>query len=213
MPIMMGSTTRYSPSIDWRRCVLWRFGVLGRPLASVFALALVACFALSTAPARADAILARTASLDASEEGWLLSADFDVTLPSPVEEALSKGITLFFVLELEVNRPRWYWFDQRSGVVTQTYRLGYNILTRQYRLSAGTLFQNFATLEEALSVLGRVRRRPVLPASALTRGNTYSATVRLRLDLSQLPRPFQAAPFGSRDWNLASDWFRFTVAP
>lgn len=170
-------------------------------------------FALSAGLLHADSIIARNASLESSEEGWLLSSDFDITLSAPVEEALSKGITLFFVLELEVNRARWYWFDQRTGIAAQSYRLGYNTLTRQYRLSAGTLFQNFATLQEALAVLGRVRRRPMLPLNVLAPGHVYSAAVRMRLDLSQLPRPFQASPFASRDWNLASEWLRFTVAP
>ncbi|MCA3107734.1 MAG: DUF4390 domain-containing protein [Rhodocyclaceae bacterium] len=177
------------------------------------AMAAVLLLALSSSVARADGIVARNASLEASDDGWLLSTDFQITLSAPVEEALSKGITLFFVLELEVSRGRWYWFDQRAGVSAQTYRLGYNTLTRQYRLAAGTLFQNFATLEEALAVLGRVRRRPVLPLAALARGNTYAAAVRMRLDLSQLPRPFQASPFATREWTLTSDWYRFAVTP
>ena len=169
--------------------------------------------ALSAGRPHAESILARNASLESGEEGWLLSGDFDITLSAPVEEALSKGITLFFVLELEVNRARWYWFDQRSGITAQSYRLAYNTLTRQYRLSAGTLFKNFTTLQEALSVLGRVRRRPMLPAAALVPGSVYTAAVRMRLDLSQLPRPFQASPFAAREWNLASDWLRFPVSP
>ena len=203
----MGSTTRYSPSNDWRRASIARW-VVGVLLAAAFAAA-----GLTAGVANAEGIIARTAMLEPSEEGWLLSADFDIGLPPQVEEALSKGITLYFVLEFNVTRSRWYWFDQRAGVNTQTYRLGYNILTRQYRLSAGTLFQNFSTVEEALAVLGRVRRRPMLPSGALGRGIAYGAEVRMRLDLSQLPRPFQAAPFGSREWNLVSDWYRFTVTP
>jgi hypothetical protein len=177
------------------------------------AMAAVLLLALSSSVARADGIVARNASLEASDDGWLLSTDFQITLSAPVEEALSKGITLFFVLELEVSRGRWYWFDQRAGVSAQTYRLGYNTLTRQYRLAAGTLFQNFATLEEALAVLGRVRRRPVLALAALAPGRTYAAAVRMRLDLSQLPRPFQASPFATREWNLSSEWYRFAVTP
>lgn len=170
-------------------------------------------FALPSTFVRADSIIARNALLDPGEDGWMLSTDFQITLSTPVEEALSKGITLFFILELEVNRARWYWFDQRAGSATQSYRLGYNTLTRQYRLSAGTLFQNFTTLEEALAVLGRVRRRPMLPLAALAPGNTYMAAVRMRLDLSQLPRPFQASPFAAREWTLTSDWYRFAVSP
>lgn len=203
----MGSITRYSASFDRRR------GVITRRLAGLVAAAIALLFALSAALAQAEGIIARSASLEAGEDAWLLSTDFDITLSGPVEDALSKGITLFFVVELEVTRARWYWFDQRTAAATQSYRLGYNTLTRQYRLSAGTLFQNFATLDEALAVLSRIRRRPMLPLDVMSAGYSYAAAVRIRLDLSQLPRPFQASPFASREWNLVSDWYRFTVTP
>jgi hypothetical protein len=41
----------------------------------------------------------------------------------------------------------------------------------------------------------------------------YQAAVRMRLDVSQLPKPFQITAFGSREWNLSSDWHRFAVTP
>lgn len=201
---MMASTTPCCRRDDRRRGAL-------APLL----LAFVASLLLLASPpaARADTIVARSASLAPGDEGWLLSADFDVSLPPAVEEALSKGVSLFFVLELEVTRSRWYWFDQRAGGGSQTYRLAYNTLTRQYRLSSGPLFQTFTSLDEALAVLGRVRRRLMLPSGALARGASYQAVVRLRLDISQLPRPFQASPFAVRDWTVASEWFRFNVNP
>ena len=201
---MMVSTTRSCRSDE-------RLSGALAPL--LFALAFAIALLGAPPPARADTIVARGASLAASDEAWQLSADFDVALPAVVEEALSKGVSLFFVLELEVTRSRWYWFDQRAGSAAQTYRLAYNILTRQYRLSSGPLFQNFSSLDEALAVMGRVRRRPMLPGGALARGSSYQAAVRMRLDISQLPRPFQASPFAAREWTVASDWYRFTVTP
>ena len=41
----------------------------------------------------------------------------------------------------------------------------------------------------------------------------YTAAVRLRLDTSQLPKPLQIDALGSRDWNLSSDWYRWTFRP
>jgi hypothetical protein len=35
----------------------------------------------------------------------------------------------------------------------------------------------------------------------------------MRLDVSQLPRPFQISALGSREWNVSSEWFRFAVTP
>ena len=202
----MASTTRYCPGCerDERR---------PGALALIAVFAVVLSLLVPATLARADSITARSATLTAGDEGWLLSADFDIVLPVAVEEALSKGVSLFFVLELEVTRSRWYWFDQRSGSASQTYRLAYNTLTRQYRLSTGALFQTFSSLDEALGVLGRVRRRPVMPAGALSRGDTYQAAVRMRLDISQLPRPFQASPFAAREWAVGSEWYRFTITP
>jgi len=47
----------------------------------------------------------------------------------------------------------------------------------------------------------------------LKKDSTYGAALRMRLDTSQLPRPFQITAVGSRDWNIGSDWYRWTVAP
>ena len=93
----------------------------------------------------------------------------------------------------------------------QHYRLSYNALTRQYRLSFGSLHQNFDTLGDALTLVGRLRRRFVVDAEALGEGTVYEAAIRMRLDVSQLPKPFQINALASRDWNLSSEWFRWTL--
>jgi Domain of unknown function (DUF4390) len=163
--------------------------------------------------ARAEGILVRDAALVAAEEGYYLEADFEITLNATLEEALNKGVPLYFLLEFEMIRPRWYWLDDKLVNTQQQYRLAYNALTRQYRLGIGAFFQNFNELNEALSFLSRVRRRQVLELGMLSRGSVYSAAVRMRLDVSQLPKPFQLNALASRDWNLSSDWHRWSVKP
>ena len=79
------------------------------------------------------------------------------------------------------------------------------------RLSFGALHQNFDTLDEALAVLGRVHPRVVVDSDALDKGKVYEAVIRMRLDVSQLPKPFQINALASRDWNLSSEWFRWTL--
>ena len=39
------------------------------------------------------------------------------------------------------------------------------------------------------------------------------AAVRMRLDTSQLPRPFQINALTNRDWTLSSDWFNLRLPP
>jgi len=155
----------------------------------------------------------RRAAVSFAEDHYVLEADFDVVLSAPLEEALSKGIPLYFVLEFELVRPRWYWFNDRAVTSQQAYRLSYNALTRQYRIGVGAFYQNYPSLAEALQVMSRLRRRNELEPGALSRGTAYMAGLRLRLDISQLPRPFNLNALGSREWSLGSDWHRWTVTP
>jgi hypothetical protein len=179
-------------------------------LIAQFACAVALLFAFGAA---AEGIEVRNAALVAGEEGYFLEADFEITLNATLEDALNKGVPLYFLLEFEVIRPRWYWFNDKVLKNQQQYRLAYNALTRQYRLGLGSLFQNFASLSEALDFLSRVRRRQVLETGVLEKGNTYTAGVRMRLDVSQLPKPFQLNALASRDWNFGSEWHRWSVTP
>jgi hypothetical protein len=103
--------------------------------------------------------------------------------------------------------------NERLSKTRQQYRLSYNALTRQYRVGVRTLYQNFASLPEALAFMSRVRVREIAETGALSKGGSYTAALRLRLDSSQLPRPFQVSAVGSREWSISSDWHRWTVSP
>lgn len=163
--------------------------------------------------AHADRIEVRKASLTVVEDGYVLEADFDVALTTTLEEALNKGVSLYFLLEFQLIRPRWYWFNDKIADTQQRYRLSYNALTRQYRIGVGNLYQNFGALADALDVMSRVRRREEFEPGTLRKDTAYTAALRLRLDVSQLPKPFQISALGSRDWNVGSDWHRWTVTP
>jgi hypothetical protein len=84
-------------------------------------------------------------------------------------------------------------------------------MSRQYRLSTGMLQQSFATLEEALNVLERVRNWLVVERTTSFADADYHAAVRMRLDTTLLPKPFQLSALLSRDLHLESPWRRFTV--
>jgi len=165
------------------------------------------------APARADGIEVRNAALISAEDGYVLEAEFGVSLTHTLEEALNKGVPLYFSLEFELVRPRWYWLNEKLANTQQQFRLSYNALTRQYRVGVRTLYQNFASLPEALGFMSQVRVRDIAETGALSKGSSYTAALRLRLDSSQLPRPFQVSAVGSREWSISSDWHRWTVSP
>jgi hypothetical protein len=180
---------------------------------SLLLLLAVLAVMLPALPARAEGIHVHDAALVAADEAYYLEANFEISLNPTLEEALNKGVPLYFLLEFEIIRPRWYWLDDRVISSQQQYRLAYNALTRQYRLGIGAFFQNFNELNEALAFLSRVRRRHVLEIGMLSRGTSYAAALRMRLDVSQLPKPFQLNALASRDWNLSSEWYRWSVKP
>ena len=165
------------------------------------------------APAAADGIQVRQAALISAGDGYVLEADFEVTLTHTLQEALNKGVPLYFTLEFELERPRWYWLNATLANTRLEYRLSYNALTRQYRVGLSTLYRNFTSVAEALEFLSRVRVREVAEAGALNKGGSYRAALRLRLDSSQLPRAFRVSAVGSREWTISSDWHRWTVSP
>lgn len=144
----------------------------------------------------------------AGDDGYVVSADFKFELTPRLEEAVTKGVVLYFVVEFEMTRGRWYWFDEKLVSRSQTHSLSYHALTRQYRLSTGGLHQSFSSLSDALAVLSRLRRWTVIEKGdkLIQPGDSYSSALRMRLDFNQLPKPFQISALGNKDWNLSSDW-------
>lgn len=170
--------------------------------------------ALGGGLAHAEGILVKSAELSLDEEErYVLNAEFDFAFNTTLEEALHHGVPLYFTLEFELTRPRWYWLDETLSAQEFSYRVSYNVLTRQYRLSSGLYNQNVASIEDVVRLLSRVRGRPVFDKGLLQQGQSYQAAARMRLDVAKMPKPFQLSALGSRDWNLQSEWRRWAVAP
>jgi len=168
-------------------------------------LVLAAC--LSTL-VHAQGIQIKQFNLENIEEGYVLNADFDFELTNRLEEALNNGIALIFAIDFELVRPRWYWFDEKTAVARLDIRLSFNPLLRQYRLSTGSLQRNFSSFAATMSTLSRIRSWLVLERDKVQADASYIAAVRMRLDTTQLPRPFQLSAITDRDLNLSSAWTR-----
>lgn len=172
---------------------------------------LLLAFSLQLATAQAaDGIEIEQAHLEDSSEGYRLSSTFAFELNRGLEDALNRGIPLYFTTEIEITKPRWYWFDAKAVVDSQTIRISYNVLTRQYHAAiTGRLQQSFSTLDDALSLVRRPNRWVVAERNELKVGETYSVSVRMQLDVAQLPKPFQVHALNSSDWRLTSNWKHF----
>ena len=154
----------------------------------------------------------------------VLQVHLKLDLGPAVEEALTKGVAIHFVAEAELMRDRWYWFDRKVAQVARYYRLAYQPLTRQWRLqvasepinaagAASSIAQTFDSLQAALEVVRRQSYWKLTEASELEPDARQHVLYRFRLDMSQLPRPFQIAAGNQSDWNLSlSRQLRITAA-
>lgn len=158
-----------------------------------------------------EGIEIRDARLEAGEEGYKLAAVFDLDLNHGLEDAVTRGIPLYFTTEVELTRPRWYWFDEKTLRASQTMRLSYNVLTRKFLVSvAGGVQQSFNNLEEALFLIRRPNRWQVVPRGLLKNGETYTVTLRMGLNLEFMSKPFQVNALNNSDWRFTSDRKSFT---
>src|SRR5688500_2149938 len=153
----------------------------------------LACLALAAGAgiARGDGIEVRDLALRAAEEGMVLDADFSFELSPRLADMVANGVPLYFSVDFELTRQRWYWFDENTASRRLQLGLSYHALTRQYRLATGPLQQTYATLEEALQGLMRVRNWLVLDRTVSFADTDYQAAVRMRLEVTLLPKPFQ----------------------
>jgi len=189
---------------------------------SIFSVASLLCCACLAPSAGAEGIEINKVEARLTEEGYRLTADFKIVLPTIVEEALKRGVTLYFVSELSVHRSRWYWLDTDIERFEQTTKLSYNTLTRQYRLSRGGLFQSFFELKDALRSVG-YQTSPAIPADLLDnsgggylarlakKNSQIGATASMRLDLKQLPKPLQVNALTSDQWSVESKLYHWDI--
>ena len=197
----MASTTPFSKSAS----PAWRLALAALLFAFQWLVLAPAALAEGITPVRASVV--------PGPDGYRLDAEFDIQFSPRLEEAVNRGVALHFVVEFELSKPRWYWFNEKPVHLSRTYKITYTPLLRQYRLSSGAAYQNFNHFEEVVGALSRVRGWPVAEGGALRKQDEYEAAIRMRLDTTQLPKPFQLNAVASDDWNLASDWYRWTVDP
>lgn len=151
--------------------------------------------------------------VDRTPDGVFVSATVSFELPAVVEDALLKGIPMVFVAEIDVYRDRWYWYDKRIVSAERHMRLSYQPLTRRWRLNVASgqitpnslglaLNQTFESLPDAMAAVRRLSRWKIAEAGEIEADQRNTLEFRYRLDVSQLPRPFQIGVLGQSDWTI-----------
>lgn len=178
----------------------------------------LACLWLAGATASAQSVTEITQlRIERSDEEWQLSTQLQFEIPAAVEDALLKGIPMVFVVTADVLRERWYlwWYDKKVLSVERNMRLAYQPLTRRWRLNVSSgavsssgvglaLNQSFDTLAQAMAAIKRISKWKIADAAELDAGAKYKVDFRFKLDLSQLPRPFQIGAIGQSDWDIGA---------
>ena len=168
---------------------------------------------LFSAPANAEGIKIKSAELERADNDWLLNATFQIELTPGLEDAVQKGVVLYFQTEFDLTRSRWYWFDEKPALAQRQTRLSYQPLTQQYRIASEGFTFSAKTIFEALQAVGSIGGWRVIDNNQIDPSKSYTAALRMALDLSKLPKPFQVNALNNRDWNVSSDWLRFPFLP
>ena len=167
----------------------------------------------------------QTLKVERQDSALYLSANWRFDLPAALEDALLKGITLYFVTEVEISQERWYVYNQRVAQAERHVRLFYQPLTRRWRINISpqpfnvnglgmSLGQSYDTAEEAMGAVRRIVQWRIANASDYNPDAKQTLSINFKLDLKQLPRPLQIGATGQNDWNIGfSRTQRLELAP
>ena len=165
----------------------------------------------STAQAKIDT---QYAAMTRHSDGvYALNADFRLSLPNQLKDAINHGTPLSFQVEIKLARPRWYWSNEDMITVNREQRVSYNSLTREYRVTTGTSQYRYSTLSEALLNVSRISQWRILSPNQLQTGEQYQASLRVYLNTSKLPRTYQLNSLTNQGWGLNSGWYNFNFTP
>ena len=160
-----------------------------------------------------QAVQATDIRLERGEDGIYLNANLDFELPASLEDALTRGMPLSFVMQADVLRERWYWYDKRIQRTERYIRMSYQPLSRRWRVhvsaqatqSTGlgvTLGNSYDSLKDALQAVQKINRWKVAELNVLNTDAKQRLDVNFSVDLSQLPQALQFGNLSSSDWAL-----------
>jgi hypothetical protein len=180
-------------------CLRWGLRAMRGSAAACLALAVLLAAA---APARAEGVELTHLALQKLDPGLTLDFNVRVALPRAVEDALQRGVPLYFVADATLYRHRWYWRDLRVARAQRSWRLSYQPLSDNWRVSLGGLAQTYPTLADAITALSSAARWKIADNSQIDPDERYYVEFSYKLDTSQLPRPMQFGIGGQGDWSL-----------
>jgi len=156
----------------------------------------------------------RNAFVEPVADVWQLNAIIELGLSEAAQEALGEGIPLTMVLEVLVTRERSFLPDTDVAELQQRWRLAFDALSERYvatNLNSGAQ-ATYATLDEALDSLSRVRGLPIIDAALLETGVRHDVSLRVSVEIGGLPDAVKLLIFW-RDWTRTTEWYTWSIRP
>lgn len=150
----------------------------------------------------------RQAEITLQGDGYALSADVDYQLSDKAMEALQNGVSLFWDIQVKVQRRRNRLWNQTLANLTVRYRIQYHALLNMYRVinEVNGETYNFSTLSSALGQMSAVRNLRLIDKDDLDREGEYLCAVKVSFDREALPLPLRPISYIDPQWYLSSDW-------
>ena len=176
--------------------------------------AFILSIGFSVAPSAHADITTQYATMTRQSDGvYALNADFRLSMPQQLQDAINHGTPVSFQVEFNINRPRWYWSNENLISTSREQRISFNSLTREYRVSSGVNQYRYNTLNEALLNVSRISQWRVLWPNQYDAGEPLEGSVRIYLNTSRLPRTYQLNSLTNQGWGLNSGWYTFNFTP
>ena len=183
-----------------------------RPLGAV-----LLALALLAAP-RADAANFSVKAAEAYLNDRVLHVDarFDLPVNPRIEEALSKGIPIDVVIEVNMVKHRWWW---RDWLITDTVlrrRIQFHALSRQYLVSGmreDDSSESFGSLSQALAHAGTLDAFKIfLTAKKEIEADVrYLLMLRAHLDIEALPMLMRPLAYATPSWRRNTGWTEWPI--
>jgi hypothetical protein len=169
---------------------------------------------------RADALdgllEVRSAYVNVDNGVFQLFARVAYPVNDEIRGALKDGLTLSFDLDVVVSRERRFWMDETIAEYTLRRELVYHAVSDRYVVREVDASRNgeqhsYATLEEALEILGAVDAWPFLLSPQLNNNRQYRVSLRAGMRRGRLPDTLRVLLFWTDDWHRESEWFSWSL--
>ncbi len=139
---------------------------------------------------------------------YYVSAKLKMDFTPAVVEALASGVPLIIAIELTVEQQN-KWFDKVIKQSLLYFELRYHALTDIYMIKniASKQEYQFSSRREAMDLLGTISNAHLISKQKLDSTKHHRVSLRVFLDIWQLPDVLRPVASLSNEWQLRSQWF------